>query len=249
MLVTLMTMATVMVIHTRKSQKPLSTLPMNGQTAAQNYLLQQMVLTTATSPTTEAVILTSVVCFLHILGDCLASVGAMIAGLGMWLLPWHGRFYLDPILSVFISLIILSSSFPLVKTCAKILMQSVPPNVNLAEIEKELLKLEGVVSIHELHVWQLADTKVIGTVHLTCSSTITFFDLAMSVKKVLHSHGVHSTTIQPEYLEPEIIRKRALSKDSNSCTLLCESLSCRESMCCKPDSAIQRKPILSLTDV
>ena len=80
--------------------------------------------------------------FLHVLGDALGSVGAMISGVCIWQLPYDWRFYLDPVCSIVISIIILTSTLPLVRTCVYILMQSVPHDVNLEEVEKALSKVQ-----------------------------------------------------------------------------------------------------------
>ena len=92
-------------------------------------------------------------------------------------------------------------------------MQSVPENVELHKIEVELLRVKGILSIHDLHVWQLSDTKIVGTVHLTCPASSDFSEIASSVKKILHEHGVHSTTVQPEFVENE---------ENVSCSITCE---------------------------
>jgi len=166
--------------------------------------------------------------FLHALGDALGSLGALLTGLGIWLLPWDWKFYLDPICSVFIAMIILRTSIPLVKRCLRILMQSVPENLDLCLIESELLKLHGLTNIHEFHVWQLSDTKVIGTVHISCSSN-EFHSIAKKMKTILHSYGVHATTIQPEFEDD----KRSRSPELR-CSLSCETKGCEENLCCQP---------------
>jgi zinc transporter 1 len=168
--------------------------------------------------------------FLHILGDALGSIGAMISGLGIWLLPWgQPKYYLDPICSVVIACIILSSCIPLIRRCTRILMQSVPDSVDLDAIEGDLLKVEGVLDVHDLHVWHLADTKLIGTVHLTCPADVDFLILASKLKKIMHTHGVHSTTFQPEFLDP------IAPVTDQQCHLLCEVPgNCQESLCCAP---------------
>jgi zinc transporter 1 len=168
--------------------------------------------------------------FLHILGDALGSIGAILSGLGIWFLPFGKyRFFVDPICSIFIACIILTTAIPLVRRCTKILMQSVPDYIDLNIIRQELLELDGVVDVHDLHIWQLADTKVIGTVHLTCPNNINFFNLATNMKKVMHSHGIHSTTFQPEFIDPRHI------EETQQCTLICgEPEQCKESMCCDP---------------
>jgi len=174
--------------------------------------------------------------FLHVLGDALGSVGAIASGLIIWLVPSPYRFYSDPILSIVIGLIILKPTIPLIKHCIKILMQSVPENVNLPDIQSAVMEIEGVKSVHELHVWQLSDTKLIGTVHLTCdlSQYNHFHEIAAKIKKVLHAHGIHSTTIQPEFV--------ATDQEDEDCLLLCETTECQTNLCCDEE---ERQVLLS----
>jgi len=173
--------------------------------------------------------------FLHVLGDALGSISAMISGLGIWLLPFPQKIYLDPICSVLISMIILVVTVPLVKSCIKILMQSVPSEINLEEIEKDLLEIEGVVNIHEFHVWQLSNTKIIGTVHMNCSKSNEFYNIATKVKQILHKFGVHSTTIQPEFVDsPE-------EDKIDSCKLPCQSIRCDDKQCCSTSLSVKKR--------
>ena len=57
------------------------------------------------------------------------------------------------------------------------------------------------MNIHELHIWQLSNDKIIGTVHMACYNKEDFLTVATKMKKVLHSFGVHATTIQPEFVD------------------------------------------------
>jgi len=173
--------------------------------------------------------------FLHAIGDALGSLGAMVSGLGIWLLPFKEKYYLDPICSIIIAIILLVGTLPLVKNCVKILMQTVPPDINLEKIESEMLKIKGVLSIHEFHVWQLSMTKIIGTVHISCSLSVEFFKVAVDIKQVLHKYGVHATTIQPEFVDTDEAKPM-------DCNITCQSTRCQEKLCCAEDKLTKRKP-------
>jgi zinc transporter 1 len=80
-------------------------------------------------------------------------------------------------------------------------MQSVPSDIDFAEVEKRLLGVTGVINIHEFHIWQLSDTKIIGTVHASCNKNSDFYKIATEMKAILHKYGVHATTIQPEFVD------------------------------------------------
>lgn len=68
-------------------------------------------------------------------------------------------------------------------------------------------KLEGVISVHELHVWQLNDTKLIASLHVLLKSRQGYMILASEIRRILHGYGIHSATIQPEFIEDQIDEK------------------------------------------
>ena len=65
-----------------------------------------------------------------------------------------------------------------------------------------ILNVEGVLSVHELHVWQLSENKLVASVHVLASRNHDFMPIAVKIRKVLHHLGIHSCTIQPEYYHP-----------------------------------------------
>jgi len=163
--------------------------------------------------------------FVHILGDALGSLGVIASGLIMWLTDFPQRFYVDPSISLFITAIILKTAIPLVRQSSRILLQGVPDYINLDDIKGEILKIEGVMGIHELHVWQLISAKLVASVHITCLHSDDFMDIAHRIKTVLHKHRIHSTTIQPEFVGEE---------EEIQCHLRCASVNCDQDTCCAP---------------
>ncbi len=91
--------------------------------------------------------------FLHVLGDLLSSVGVIVAALLVYL---FGLYIADPIISIAIGIIILYGSFRIVSQSVYILLEFAPGNVDLAEVRSELIKVEGVIDVHDLHAWTLA---------------------------------------------------------------------------------------------
>ena len=145
--------------------------------------------------------------FLHVLGDALGSVAVIISALVIWLTTWEHRFVFDPIISLLITAIILVGTIPLVRSAGTILLQGTPQNMKMDQMRDELLKIDGVRDIHELHVWQLSDTKIIASVHVVCSEKASFMDLAAEIKQLLHNYGIHSITVQPEYMPGRLLWK------------------------------------------
>ena len=104
--------------------------------------------------------------FLHVLGDALGNVGVIASGLFIALSTVSWRFYSDPAISFLITIIIFHSALPLVKSASFILLQGVPSAVPLEEVRRALLQVKGVLSVHELHIWQLSEAKNVASVHV-----------------------------------------------------------------------------------
>ncbi|KAI1821814.1 cation efflux protein [Xylaria intraflava] len=142
---------------------------------------------------------------LHVLGDALGNVGVIATALIIWLTDWSGRFYADPAVSLFITLIILKSAIPLTKATSKVLLQATPDHLDLGDIKEDIQRLPGVISCHHVHIWQLSDTKVVASLHMQIAFPITdeggekYMKLAKQARKCLHAYGIHSATIQPEF--------------------------------------------------
>lgn len=85
---------------------------------------------------------------------------------------------------------------------AAILTQSVPKGLNTSHLQKKLLStVSGVLAVHEFHVWQLTDKKVIASAHIRCHNPDEYMTIAEQVKTFFHNEGIHSVTIQPEFAE------------------------------------------------
>ncbi|XP_003474301.2 proton-coupled zinc antiporter SLC30A1 [Cavia porcellus] len=107
--------------------------------------------------------------------------------------------YLDPSLCVVMVCILLYTTYPLLKESALILLQTVPKQIDIRNLIKELRDVEGVEEVHELHVWQLAGSRIIATAHIKCEDPASYMQVAKTIKNVFHNHGIHATTIQPEF--------------------------------------------------
>lgn len=90
--------------------------------------------------------------FLEVVSDLLSSVGVLMAGGIMWATGW---FYADPIFSVVIGLFILPRTWKLMTLAVNVLLEATPARINLAEVERAMLGVDGVASIHDLHVWTI----------------------------------------------------------------------------------------------
>lgn len=144
--------------------------------------------------------------FLHVMGDALGNIGVIASALFIWLTDYKWRFYVDPGISLVITVIILCSAIPLCKAASRILLQAVPAGMSIDHIQEDIDSIRGVISSHHLHVWQLSDTKLVASLHIRIGSEIkdegseSYMKLAKEVRLCLHAYGIHSSTIQPEFV-------------------------------------------------
>lgn len=131
----------------------------------------------------------------------LGNVGVIAAGLVIWFCEGRWTLYFDPGVSLFITCIIFSSALPLVKSASYILMQGVPSHVSLDAVRNSIRSVPGVVSVHELHVWQLSESTVVASVHVLIRPGRDYMEVASGIREGMHTHGIHSVTIQPEFSE------------------------------------------------
>ncbi|KKK23685.1 zinc/cadmium resistance protein [Aspergillus rambellii] len=143
--------------------------------------------------------------FLHVMGDALGNIGVILSALVIWLTDYSWRFYVDPGISLVITVIILVSAIPLCKAASRILLQAVPHGLSIDHIKEDIERLPGVIGSHHLHVWQLSDTKIVASIHIQVDTDIKgegserYMHLAKQVRECLHAYGIHSSTIQPEF--------------------------------------------------
>ncbi len=101
--------------------------------------------------------------YMHMLGDAAASLGVVLAGIVIALTGW---FIADPIVSIVFALLVLWSSWGILKESVSILMESVPTGLDIKALERAVRGVSGVLDIHDMHVWTLSSGLVAGTCHL-----------------------------------------------------------------------------------
>ena len=140
--------------------------------------------------------------FLHVLGDAVASL-AVLAGAGaMWLRP--DLTWIDPVLSLAIAVLILWGAGRLVLEITDILMESVPRHVDVDEITHILEAAEGVVAVHDLHVWTISSGLYALSAHLVCHvDALGRNDAILTCVKssLRRRYGIDHTTLQIESVE------------------------------------------------
>ncbi|XP_045492044.1 zinc transporter 1 isoform X3 [Colias croceus] len=176
--------------------------------------------------------------FLHVLSDALGSLIVVTSALVVWLTEWEYRFYIDPALSIVLVILILASVWPLLRESALILLQTVPTHIQVDAIQRRLLeKVDGVLAVHEFHVWQLAGDRIIASAHIRCRNLSEYMKIAEKVKEFFHNEGIHSTTIQPEFVELPLDGNEMISSSAEApCALHCPPNDlCHNATCCGPN--------------
>ncbi|MDT2048443.1 cation diffusion facilitator family transporter [Priestia flexa] len=134
--------------------------------------------------------------YLHVLGDALGSVGALVAGLLMLLFNWY---IADPIISVVVALLILKSAWGVLTHSVHILMEGSPAHVDTNEIKGLLKEIDGVKDVHDIHVWTITSGLHSFSCHLQVSDDQ---DCQAILQKALNlvkeQCGIEHSTIQVE---------------------------------------------------
>ncbi|HEX8494223.1 MAG TPA: cation diffusion facilitator family transporter [Pyrinomonadaceae bacterium] len=134
--------------------------------------------------------------WLHIIGDALGSVGAIIAGA---LMSFYGWYTADPLVSVVIGLLIVWSSWSLIRVSTNVLLEGTPAHINLAAVEDAILQTRGVQDVHDLHVWTITSGREALSAHVIHAETISQPELLKELREKLYEKfGVDHLTIQME---------------------------------------------------
>jgi len=134
--------------------------------------------------------------FLHVVGDALGSVGAIIAALVMLSTGWY---LADPLISFLIGGLILYTSWGLIKESADILMQSVPKGIVLDEVQNSMERVTGVLKVHDLHVWAVTSGVFTLSAHAVINGDRDIHQVLSEMEKALsEKFNIRHTTIQLE---------------------------------------------------
>lgn len=141
--------------------------------------------------------------FLHVVGDCLQSIGVIAASLIIWIgnqvefgspkakkSLWN---LADPIASLLFGVITLATTVSICKKIVDVLMERVPEEIDYEVVKRDLESIQGVSQVHDLHIWSLSLGKVSLSVHLNAEDHV---GALVAARKVCMNHGISHTTIQ-----------------------------------------------------
>lgn len=137
--------------------------------------------------------------YLETLADAFSSIGILISGL---LIYFTSIYWIDSIFAIFIGFFILLRTYKILAKTINILLESVPSHISLKEVEKELLQLSDVHSLHRLHIWEITEGHTAMSVHLEVNKEIeNLEEFRQNVEKLLEQKfQINLTTIQTELI-------------------------------------------------
>lgn len=140
---------------------------------------------------------------LHIAGDVASSAAVAVGGVVTLLTRWP---YADPILSLAIALLLTWGALRLARDSVGVLLEGTPPGLRLDDVEAAILEVNGIHSVHDLHIWCLAPDRVALTCHVVVDGELAARDAEVVVRDleatVCHHFGIGHTTIQTDADHP-----------------------------------------------
>ncbi len=139
--------------------------------------------------------------FLHLMGDVLSTLGAVIAGIIIRFTGWN---WLDALVSVLIGFLILWNAWVILRESVQILMESTPADIDMDTLRHDILAVEGVCGVHDLHVWSITRSLRTLSAHLITD------DVPVSVgakvragvgEMLVHHYGITHATLQLECMD------------------------------------------------
>jgi cobalt-zinc-cadmium efflux system protein len=133
--------------------------------------------------------------YLHVLGDALGSVGAVVAAGIIALTGWT---LADPLVSILLSFLILVGAARLLRESTDILLESVPRHVSMAEVQRRILAVPGVAAVHDLHVWTVTSGMVAMSGHAVVPDLEAHPGVLEGIREQMSLMGIGHVTIQLE---------------------------------------------------
>jgi cobalt-zinc-cadmium efflux system protein len=146
--------------------------------------------------------------FLHLLSDALVSLGLVAGGI---IIYYTRLYWIDPLLSIIICLVIIASTWSLLRDSLRLSLDGVPGNVNIQKIKDAALATNGILDIHHLHIWAISTTKNALTAHIVVDPRLTI----PQIQQLKHNlkHEFEHLNVQHITLETEIKDERCEGED------------------------------------
>lgn len=136
--------------------------------------------------------------YLHLLSDAVSSFGVIVGGIFIY---YSDIYWIDPLLTVLISIYIIKESYEIVRESVNVLMMAAPPDIEIDKIVKELLKLDELTNIHHVHIWRITENEIHFEAHAEVRDIhVSETEIILNkIEKILHNKfDIHHVTIQFE---------------------------------------------------
>lgn len=136
--------------------------------------------------------------YLHLFADALVSAGVVVGGIVMY---FTKLYWIDPVLSILIGIVIFISTFGLLKDSLKLSLDAIPGNVNIQKVKETILGTNGVKNMHHLHIWAMSTTQNAMTVHIVVPNNMTqttITNLMSQIKHEMEHLNIMHVTIEIE---------------------------------------------------
>lgn len=133
---------------------------------------------------------------LHVLSDMMGSIAALISGAIIFFKDWA---MIDPILSIFICILILFSSLQLLRESLTVLMEGVPKHLDLNTVGEAMAAVHEVKSVHDLHIWTLSSGMIVLSAHIEIEDFADWYVILKKLQTLLaKNYDIEHVTLQPE---------------------------------------------------
>ena len=133
--------------------------------------------------------------FLHMAADTLVSIGVVISGL---VISHTGWFIIDPIISIVIAIVILVSTWELLRDSMRLALDGVPEGIETEEVTQAMQDTAHVTDVHHLHIWAMSTTENALTAHVVIDDEHEATAVRKALKEALREHGITHATIEIE---------------------------------------------------
>ena len=138
--------------------------------------------------------------YIHILGDMIQSAGVLLAALIIYFFQdtHPGVRIVDPICTFCFAIVVLCTTFPVSRDCFYVLLESTPRDLDIESLYNDLNSIEGVISVHDIHLWNISIGRPSIALHIICKSPKDTLKIATQTCK---NYGIKHCTIQTETIE------------------------------------------------
>ncbi|HZW66073.1 MAG TPA: cation diffusion facilitator family transporter [Hanamia sp.] len=145
--------------------------------------------------------------YLHMLADGLVSVGIMAGGI---IIYFTQLYWIDPVFSLIIVIVILSSTWSLLKESLALTLDAVPKDISVEEIKKNAEDLDGIKNLHHIHIWAMSTTENAMTAHMVidqCDNVSRIKEIKNKLKHRLEHMNIQHITLETEFSNDDCLKK------------------------------------------